>query len=81
MPLAGRGQLNNGRAAENLAALRTERYFLGRAARADIPRALDILKWAGVGNAPTEADELDNGQTEIWKALGLSPSASTRALL
>ena len=33
--------------AEKLSALRTEDYFKERAARADIPRALDILKRAG----------------------------------
>ena len=44
--------------AEKLSALRTEDYFRERAARADIPRALEILSRAGVGNLPVEGDEL-----------------------
>ncbi len=44
--------------AEKLSALRTEDYFRERAARADIPRALEILARAGVGNPPVEGDEL-----------------------
>ena len=51
-------QFINVAVAEKLAALRTERYFLERAARADIPRALDILKQAGAGNAPVEGDQI-----------------------
>ncbi len=42
--------------AEKLATLRTEDYFRERAARADIPRALDILARAGQGNPPAEGD-------------------------
>jgi hypothetical protein len=38
--------------------LRTERYFAERAARADIPKALEILKRAGVGNSPAKGDAL-----------------------
>ncbi len=56
-------QFINVAVAEKLAALRTERYFQERAARADIPRALDILKRAGVGNAPVKGGELDGEQT------------------
>ena len=43
----------------NLAvALRTESYIAERAARANIPMALDILKRAGVGRRPMKSDEL-----------------------
>ncbi len=44
--------------AEKLSALRAESYFAERAARTDIPRALDILKRAGVGNSPAKGDAL-----------------------
>lgn len=57
-------QFINVAVAEKLSALRTERYFLERAARADIPRALDILKRAGVGNAPEKGDELEGKPTQ-----------------
>jgi len=43
--------------AEKLSALRTERYIAERAARADIPKALGILKRAGVGRPPAKGDE------------------------
>jgi len=49
-------QFINVAVAEKLSALRTESYFAERAARADIPKALDILKRAGVGNPPMEGD-------------------------
>ena len=51
-------QLINVAVAEKLSALRTESYFQERAARAQIPKALDILKRAGVGNPPVKGDEL-----------------------
>ncbi|MER9134646.1 toxin-antitoxin system HicB family antitoxin [Mesorhizobium sp. M0768] len=51
-------QFINVAVAEKLSALRTESYFQERAARADIPKALDILKRAGKGKAPTKGDEL-----------------------
>lgn len=51
-------QFINVAVAEKLSALRTEGYFQERAARADIPKALDILKRAGVGNAPVKGDDL-----------------------
>jgi hypothetical protein len=54
-------QLINVALAEKLSASRTEDYFKERAARADIPRALDSLKRAGVGNAPVTGDELGWG--------------------
>jgi len=50
-------QLINVAVAEKISALRTERYFAERAARANIPKALDILKRAGVGNAPMKGDK------------------------
>jgi hypothetical protein len=37
---------------------RTESYFAERAARADIGKALDVLKRAGVGQPPVNGDEL-----------------------
>lgn len=51
-------QLINVAVAEKLSALRTETYFAERAARADLPKALAILKKAGAGNAPMKGDEL-----------------------
>jgi hypothetical protein len=50
-------QLINVAVAEKLSALRTE-DFTARAARADVPKALKILKRAGVGKAPMKGDEL-----------------------
>lgn len=52
-------QLINVAVAEKLSALRTESYFAERAARADIPKALDVLKRAGAGNPPVDGDTLD----------------------
>jgi hypothetical protein len=43
--------------AEKLSALRTEKYFADRAARANLPNALAILKRAGVGNPPMKGDK------------------------
>jgi hypothetical protein len=51
-------QFINVAVAEKLSALRTESYFKERAARADIPGALDILSRAGKGNPPVEGDDL-----------------------
>jgi hypothetical protein len=51
-------QLINVAVAEKLSALRTETYFAERAARADIPRALKILKRAGAGKPAIKGDEL-----------------------
>ena len=51
-------QFINVAVAEKLSALRTESYFAERAARTDIPKALDILKRAGVGNPPMKGDAL-----------------------
>jgi len=44
--------------AEKLSALRTAAYFQGRAARADVPKALRILKRAGSNHPPMAGDEL-----------------------
>lgn len=51
-------QFINVAVAEKLSALRTEKYFAERAARADIPKALTILKRAGAGNPPMKGDNL-----------------------
>jgi hypothetical protein len=51
-------QLINVALAEKLSALRTVDYFRERAARANIPKALRILKKAGAGRAPIDGDEL-----------------------
>ena len=50
-------QLINVAVAEKLSALRTERYFRERGARADVGRALEILDRAGTGNPPRKGDE------------------------
>ena len=39
-------------------ALRTESYIAARAARANVPKALTILKRAGVGRRPGKGDEM-----------------------
>lgn len=52
-------QLINVAVAEKLSALRVESYFEERAARSDIPKALDVLKRAGKGKKPMQGDELD----------------------
>jgi hypothetical protein len=51
-------QLINVAVAEKLSALRTEKYFAERTARANIPKALGILKRAGIGNPPMRGDRL-----------------------
>ena len=51
-------QLINVAVAEKLSALRTKSYIAERASRADLPKALAILKRAGVGRAPMKGDEL-----------------------
>jgi hypothetical protein len=49
-------QFINVAVAEKLSALRTEKYFAERAGRASVPKALEILKRAGVGNPPRKDD-------------------------
>ena len=51
-------QFINVAVAEKLSALRTEKYFAERSARANVPKALGILKRAGVGNPPMKGDKL-----------------------
>src|SRR5688572_8546259 len=51
-------QLINVAVAEKLSVLRAEEYFEGRRARANVDKALRILKRAGVGNPPLAGDEL-----------------------
>jgi hypothetical protein len=46
--------------AEKLSALRTENYFSQRTRRANLPKALKILKRAGAGNPPIKGDELSS---------------------
>lgn len=53
-------QFINVAVAEKLSAVRTERYLAERTARADIPKALEILKRAGVGNPPVKGDEISD---------------------
>lgn len=51
-------QLINVAVAEKVSALRTESYLAERAARADLPRALGILRRSGVGRPTMKGDEL-----------------------
>ncbi|MBL6617363.1 MAG: toxin-antitoxin system HicB family antitoxin [Reyranella sp.] len=51
-------QLINVAVAEKVSALRTEQYLAERAARADLPKALAILRRAGVARPPMKGDEL-----------------------
>jgi hypothetical protein len=51
-------QLINVAVAEKLSALRTEKYFAERSARANVPTAFRILERAGVGNPPARGDKL-----------------------
>lgn len=50
-------QIINMAVAEKVSALRTGQYFAERAARADLKKALRILRRAGVGNPPIPGDE------------------------
>ena len=50
-------QFINVAVAENVTALQTESYFLERAARGDVGRALAVLDTAGIGNPPLPGDE------------------------
>jgi len=51
-------QLINVAVAEKLSALRTEKHFAERTRRDSVPKALAILKRAGVGNPPAKGDKL-----------------------
>ncbi len=55
-------QLINVAVAEKVSALRTEAYFRERATRADVPKALRILKRAGAGNLPVQGDDPPKGK-------------------
>jgi hypothetical protein len=50
-------QFINVAVAEKLSALRTEEYLRERAGRADLRKAVRILKRAGKGNPPAPGDE------------------------
>jgi hypothetical protein len=56
-------QLINVAVAEKVSALRTESYITERAGRADVPKALRILKRAGIGRPPIKGDELSRSST------------------
>jgi HicB family len=56
-------QLINVAVAEKVSALRTESYITERAARADVPKALRILKRAGIGRPPIKGDVLSRSST------------------
>lgn len=51
-------QLINVAVAEKVSALRTEAYITERAGRADLTKALGILRRSGVGRPPMKGDEL-----------------------
>lgn len=57
-------QLINVAVAEKLSALRTEKHFTERAARASIPKALGILKRAGVGRPPMKGDKMGRAKKQ-----------------
>jgi len=54
-------QLINVAVAQMVAAHSASNYLAIRARRANLPRALEILKKAGAGNPPMEGDELPEG--------------------
>jgi hypothetical protein len=58
-------QFINVAVAEKLSALRTESYFAERAARASAPKALKVLKRAGVGKPPVKGDELPTRKKRV----------------
>ena len=51
-------QLINVAVAEKVSALRTESYIAERAARADVSKALQVLKRSGADEAPVKGDEM-----------------------
>jgi hypothetical protein len=57
-------QLVNVAVAEKIAAVRTARFFEERAARADIPGAIELLRRFGAGKAPLPGDEVDAPEAE-----------------
>lgn len=52
-------QFVNVAVAEKVATLRTARYFEERAARADVPGAIELLRRLGAGKPPQPGDELE----------------------
>lgn len=50
--------------AERLGALRTARFFAERAARADVPAAIELLRRLGTGKPPRPGDQIDVPETE-----------------
>ena len=56
-------QFINVAVAEKASALRTETYLAERAARANLPTALAILKGAGAGRPPLKGDALPKART------------------
>ena len=50
--------------AERVGALRTARFFADRAARADVPAAIELLRHLGADNPPLPGDEIDGPETE-----------------
>jgi hypothetical protein len=57
-------QLINTAVAQMIAAHEASNYIAIRAKRANLPRALEILRKAGTGNPPMEGDELP----ESWQS-------------
>ena len=60
-------QLINVAVAEKVSALRTESYIAERAARADVPKALRVLKRAGAGRPPAKGDEMPTAKRKRRK--------------
>jgi hypothetical protein len=55
-------QFINVAVAEKVSALRTESYIAERATRANLPKALKVLKRAGRGRPPMEGDEMPKAE-------------------
>jgi len=71
-------QLINVALAEKVSVLRTERYMAERAGRADIARALSILRRAGIGQPEVPGDELPWSPTTATAALRKRGMRSSR---
>jgi hypothetical protein len=67
-------QFINVAVAEKLSAIRTESYFEARAGRADVRKALGILKRAGVGNPPVKGDEPPAARTRPHRRSARRPA-------
>jgi hypothetical protein len=61
-------QFINVAVAEKISALRTQNYMAERAARADLPKALAILKRTGVGRPPMKGDTAPSPKRKGRKA-------------